>query len=612
MSPPPGKTAPVVAGLPPVGQRAAFTALLPYLWPQGETALRVRVVLAVLCLVIAKAANVYIPILFKGLVDALTRPENLMIAVPIGLLLAYGLARVMSQGFAELRDGIFAKVAQRAIRRIALMAFRHLHRLSLRFHLDRQTGGLTRAIERGAKGIEFLLTFLLFNVVPTLLEIGLVCIILWRLYDVWFAAVTFVTIVGYIWYTFGVTEWRTKYRRRMNESDSEANTKAIDSLLNYETVKYFGNEEHEARRYDMALTAYEKAAVKSRTTLSALNVGQAGIIALGVTLIMFMAARGVVAGNMTVGDFVLVNAYMIQLYMPLNFLGTVYREIRQSLIDMETMFALLRVGVEVEDRPDAPALHVAEGRVAFEGVSFGYDPRRPILKEVSFEVGPGRTVAIVGPSGAGKSTISRLLFRFYDVTGGRIAIDGQDIRAVTQESLRAAIGIVPQDTVLFNDTVYYNIAYGRPEATQEEVEQAARLARIHDFVVALPDGYETKVGERGLKLSGGEKQRVAIARTILKQPQILLFDEATSALDTHTEKEIQKSLREVSAERTTLIIAHRLSTVIHADEILVLEAGRVVERGRHADLLRDDGKYAAMWRRQQEAAAEEARLVEVL
>jgi ATP-binding cassette subfamily B protein len=612
MSPPPAKNAPAVAGLPPVGQRAAFTALLPYLWPKGETGLRVRVVLAVACLIVAKAANVYVPILFKGLVDALTRPENAIIAVPVGLLLAYGLARIMSQGFAELRDGIFAKVAQRAIRRIALMAFRHLHRLSLRFHLDRQTGGLTRAIERGAKGIEFLLFFLLFNVVPTLLEIGLVCVILWRLYDVWFAAVTFVTIAGYIWYTFGVTEWRTKYRRRMNESDSEANTKAIDSLLNYETVKYFGNEDHEARRYDVALAGYEKAAVKSRTTLSTLNVGQAGIIAVGVTLIMLMAARGVAGGTMTVGDFVLVNAYMIQLYMPLNFLGTVYREIRQALIDMETMFALLRVNVEVEDARNAPALRVREGRVAFDDVSFGYDPRRPILKGVGFEVGPGKTVAIVGPSGAGKSTISRLLFRFYDVSGGRIAIDGQDIREVTQASLRAAIGIVPQDTVLFNDSVYYNIAYGRPDATRDEVEQAARLARIHDFVVSLPDGYETKVGERGLKLSGGEKQRVAIARTILKGPQILLFDEATSALDTHTEKEIQKSLREVSADRTTLIIAHRLSTVIHADEILVLEQGRVVERGRHADLLHHDGQYAAMWRRQQEAAAEEARLVEAV
>ncbi|GIK98158.1 MAG: ABC transporter ATP-binding protein [Alphaproteobacteria bacterium] len=603
---------PPLAGLPRLGQRGAFLSLMPYLWPKGETALRVRVVLAVACLVVAKLANVYVPILFKGLVDALDGSGGAALVLPVGLLLAYGLARVMSQTFAELRDGIFAKVAQSAIRKVALLTFQHLHLLSLRFHLDRQTGGLTRAIERGAKGIEFLLFFLLFNVVPTVLEIAMVCGILWVLYDVWFAAVTFVTIAGYVWFTFGVTEWRTKYRRQMNETDSEANTKAVDSLLNYETVKYFGNEGHEARRYDVALAGYERAAVKSRTTLSFLNVGQSAIIAVGVTLIMFMAGRGVVAGNMTIGDFVLVNAYLIQLYMPLNFLGTVYREIRQSLVDMETMFALLRVDLEVEDKPGALPLRVPEGRVQFDGVSFGYDPRRPILKGVSFEVGPGRTVAIVGPSGAGKSTISRLLFRFYDVTGGRILIDGQDIRDVTQASLRAAIGIVPQDTVLFNDSVYYNIAYGRPDATKEEVEQAARLARIHDFVMGLPDGYGTKVGERGLKLSGGEKQRVGIARTILKHPQILLFDEATSALDTHTEKEIQKSLREVSADRTTLVIAHRLSTVIHADEILVLEQGRVVERGRHAELLRQDGKYVAMWRRQQEAAAEEARLVEAL
>ena len=601
-----------VPGLPSLGQRAAFFSLLPYLWPKGEPGLKARVVLAVLCLVIAKVANVYVPILFKGLVDALGGEGGKAVVLPVGLLIAYGLARITSQGFAELRDGIFAKVAQNAIRRVALITFQHLHRLSLRFHLDRQTGGLTRAIERGAKGIEFLLFFLLFNVVPTVLEIAMVCGILWALYDIRFAAVTFVTIAGYVWFTFGVTEWRTKYRRRMNESDSEANTKAIDSLLNYETVKYFGNEAHEARRYDAALQAYERAAVKSRTTLSALNVGQATIISIGVTLIMFMAGQGVVDGTMTLGDFVLVNAYLIQLYMPLNFLGTVYREIRQSLIDMETMFTLLLVDVEVEDKPGAPPLRITEGRVTFEHVSFGYDPRRPILKDVSFEVGPGRTVAIVGPSGAGKSTISRLLFRFYDVTSGRILIDGQDIRDVTQSSLRAAIGIVPQDTVLFNDTIYYNIAYGRPDATREEVEEAARLARIHDFVMSLPDGYETRVGERGLKLSGGEKQRVAIARTILKRPQILLFDEATSALDTHTEKEIQRSLREVSADRTTLIIAHRLSTVIHADEILVLEQGRVVERGRHADLLLQGGKYAAMWRRQQEAAAEEARLVGAL
>src|SRR5215468_6397859 len=589
------------------GQHTALRQLLPHLWPAGDWDLRTRVVLALSCLVAAKIANVYVPIFFKGMVDALSPKAAGAIAFPVAMLLAYGGARVLSQSFAELRDGVFAKVAQRAIRRVALRTFIHLHRLSLRFHLERQTGGLSRVIERGANGIEYFLFFVLFNVLPTLLEIALVCGILWDFYNFWFALVTLATIGGYVWYTLTVTEWRLKYRRRMNEADEEANTKAIDSLLNYETVKYFSNEAHESQRYDVALQRYEKAGVASRTSLSLLNIGQAAIIAVGLTLMMGLAARGVVGGTMTVGDFVLVNSYLIQLYLPLNFLGTVYREIRQALIDMEKMFDLLHVDVEIEDKRGAPPLKVERGAVAFENVEFGYDARRPILKGVSFSVPPGKTVAIVGPSGAGKSTISRLLFRFYDVNGGRITIDGQDIRRVQQQTLRAAIGIVPQDTVLFNDTIYYNIAYGRPNASTEEVERAAQMARIHEFVMDLPDGYKAMVGERGLKLSGGEKQRVAIARTILKHPEILLFDEATSALDTHTEKEIQKSLREVSADRTTLVIAHRLSTVIHADEIIVLEAGRIVERGRHAALLARAGKYAAMWQRQQEAAHEEVR-----
>ncbi|HEX4571973.1 MAG TPA: ABC transporter ATP-binding protein/permease [Dongiaceae bacterium] len=586
------------------GQWAAVRTLLPLLWPKGETAMRARVVAAIVCLLLAKATNILVPMLFKLLVDALSPKAPVAIALPLGLLLAYGLARVMTQVFSELRDGIFARVAQRAIRKVALQTFRHLHALSLRFHLDRQTGGLSRVIERGAKGIEFLLTFLLFNVLPTLLEIALVCGILWRLYDWRYAAVTFVTIGGYIWFTFALTEWRIKYRRRMNDADQEANTKAIDSLLNYETVKYFGNEEHEARRYDVALQQYETAAVRTRVSLSWLNIGQNFIIAAGVTLLMSMSALAVVAHKATVGDFVLVNAYLIQLYLPLNFLGTVYREIRQALIDMEAMFDLLGVDIEVADRPGAPDLAVTGGRIEFRHVAFGYDPRRPILKDLSFIVEPGKTIAIVGPSGAGKSTVSRLLFRFYDPTGGEILIDGQNIAEVTQASLRAALGVVPQDTVLFNDSLEYNIAYGRPSASEAEVREAARLARLSDLVMRLPDGFATRVGERGLKLSGGEKQRVAIARAILKNPAIMLFDEATSALDSHTEREIQASLAEVSEDRTTLVIAHRLSTVIDADEILVLDEGRAVERGRHGELLARGGRYAAMWARQQEAAAE--------
>ncbi|WP_142849289.1 ABC transporter ATP-binding protein/permease [Telmatospirillum sp. J64-1] len=584
-------------------------SLLPYLWPKGEIGLRARVVVAMIFLVAAKLINVYVPMLFKLAVDALTvAPGQALVAVPVALLLGYGIARVASQAFGELRDAVFVKVAQRAIRTVALQTFRHLHGLALRFHLDRQTGGISRAIERGTKGIEFLLNFMLFNILPTLLEVLMVCGILWYLFDFRFALVTLVTISGYIAFTLLVTEWRLKYRRTMNETDQEASTKAIDSLLNYETVKYFGNEEHEARRYDKSLQRYEGAAVKSKTTLSMLNIGQGAIISVGLIVVMLMAAEGVVAGHMTIGDFVLVNTYLIQLYLPLNFLGFVYREIKQSLTDMEHMFHLLGENAEIRDKPGAPDLKMEGAALTFENVHFSYNPDREILKGISFSVPAGKTVALVGPSGAGKSTISRLLFRFYDVDSGRILIDGQDIREVRQASLRAAIGIVPQDTVLFNDTIAYNIAYGRPGATREEVEKAAHLARIHDFITTLPEGYETKVGERGLKLSGGEKQRVAIARTILKRPAILLFDEATSALDTRTEKEIQVSLREVSANRTTLVIAHRLSTVTHADEILVLEAGQIVERGRHEQLLAANGRYAEMWHRQQEAAHHQAEL----
>ncbi|CAO3353308.1 ABCB family ABC transporter ATP-binding protein/permease [Azospirillum melinis] len=593
--------------------RAAIRSLGPYIWPRDSVETRVRVVLAMLLLIGAKVANVYVPIFYKHAVDALTPASaggsvgpvegaGAAVTIPLGLIVAYGLARVTSLVFAELRDAVFATVAQRTIRRVALSVFRHLHALSLRFHLERQTGGLTRSLERGTRAIESLLRYTLFSIVPTLVEIALVCAILWKLFSFWFALATFVTVMGYILYTFFVSEWRIKFRRLMNDTDSKANTKAIDSLLNYETVKYFGNEEHEARRYDGALQSYEKAAVRSQQSLSLLNVGQSAIISLGLAAVMGMAAKGIVDGSMSLGDFVLVNTYLLQLYQPLNFFGVVYREIKQSLIDIESMVTLLAVDREVADGPDAKPLAVDGAELRFEAVEFGYDPRRPILKDVSFTVPAGRTVAIVGPSGAGKSTISRLLFRFYDVNGGRVLIDGQDIRGVTQSSLRASIGIVPQDTVLFNDTVFYNIAYGRPGASPAEVERAARLAHIHDFIMALPDGYQTTVGERGLKLSGGEKQRVAIARTILKDPAILLFDEATSALDTHTEREIQANLREVSRGRTTLVIAHRLSTVIDADEILVLEAGRVIERGHHSDLLAARGAYAALWARQQEAS----------
>jgi ABC-type transport system involved in Fe-S cluster assembly fused permease/ATPase subunit len=595
-----------MSGLPPAGSTrrddlATIKRLLPYLWLRGPLAVRTRVVIAVALLVGAKLTTVYIPLIYKHAIDALTAKPGAILAVPLGLLLAYGGARITAQLFSELREIVFARVAQNAMHVVALDTFRHLHRLALRFHLDRQTGGLSRAIERGTAGIENLLHFLLFQIIPTVFEILLVAGVLWGLYDFWFAAITVVTIMFYIAYTLLITRWRLAYRRQMLEAESEANTKAIDSLLNYETVKYFGNEDHEARRFDRALGLYEKAAVKSSATLSLLNIGQGAIIALGVTGVMILAADGVVAGRMTLGDFVLVNAYLIQLYMPLNFLGMVYRELRQALTDMHSMFRLLEADVEIADAPAAKPLLVAGGRIDFERVGFGYEADRTILHDLSFTVPAGHTVAIVGPSGAGKSTISRLLFRFYDIDSGAIRIDGQDIRDVTQASLRAAIGIVPQDTVLFNDTIYYNIAYGRPAASPAEVEEAARLAQIHNFIMAFPEGYQTRVGERGLKLSGGERQRVAIARTILKRPRLFLFDEATSALDTRTEKGIQESLRAISEGVTTLIIAHRLSTIVDADQIIVLEHGSVAEQGRHSELLARGGIYAAMWARQLEA-----------
>ena len=583
-------------------------SLLPYLWPRGDRGSHVRVVAAAALLVAAKVATVYIPIIYSHAVDALS-PKNQIVLVPMALIVAYVLLRIASSGFAELRDAVFAAVQQRTIRKVALQTFKHLHQLSLRFHLDRQTGGLSRAIERGTAGVESVLRLAVFNILPTLFEVLLVTAVLWRLFDWRFALATFVTVVLYVGFTVAFTGWRVRFRRTMNEMDSDAQNKAVDSLLNFETVKYFGNEAHEAARFDGARARYERAAVKSQVTLNMLNLGQAVIIAAGLGLVMLMAADGVQNGAMTVGQFVLVNTYLMQLYQPLNFLGFVYREIKQGLVDMESMFQLLSVHQEVADRPGARVLppHASEGggSVEFRDVHFGYNPNRDILKGVSFTAPPGAKVAIVGPTGAGKSTINRLLYRFYDVTGGAVCIDGTDVRDLTQNSLRAAIGVVPQDTVLFNDTIAYNIAYGRPGATQDQIEHAARLAQVHDFVQRLPEGYATRVGERGLKLSGGEKQRVAIARTILKDPRILILDEATSALDTRTERDIETALRTVSQNRTTLVIAHRLSTVVDADEILVLQEGRVAERGTHATLLAEGGLYARMWALQAEQQAAE-------
>jgi len=580
---------------PPIrGDLSVVRRLLPYLWE-----FRGRVVLAVLFLVTAKVANIFVPVVMKRIVDGLS-PVHALVAVPVALLVAYGTLRVSSTLFNELRDVVFVKVAQRAMRRIALEVFHHLHALSLRFHLERQTGGLTRDIERGTRGISTLLSFTVFSVLPTVLEISLVTGFLVVRFDAWFGVITVGAIVVYVALTFVISEWRTKHRRQMNELDSKANTKAIDSLLNYETVKYFGNESYEARRYDQNLQGYERAVVTSETSLGMLNAVQALVIATAVSLLMWRAADGIVAGRLTLGDLVMVNALLIQLYIPLNFLGVMYREIKQAMVDMEKMFRLLSENQEVADPPGAPQLRVNGGAIRFDHVDFSYDGVRPILKDVSFEVPAGRKVAVVGPSGSGKSTLARLLFRFYDVQRGRITIDGQDIREVTQASVRSALGVVPQDTVLFNDTIYYNVAYGRPTATREEIENAARVAHIAGFIQRLPEKWETTVGERGLKLSGGEKQRVSIARTVLKHPAILVFDEATSALDSRTEKSIQAELAEISRDRTTLVIAHRLSTIVDADEILVLDHGEIVERGDFRSLIAKDGRFAEMWRLQQE------------